>query len=456
MTTLVLEHLQHADSASPDITIDSSGRVGIGTTVPDGKLTVALENSNTPAFRLSSPTSGTDFAISSYNDANGTYVSMGVNHLFNVSGNDAVMDTNDKSAAIVLDGRNNGRIQFLTNSSGIATPRMTILQDGKVGIGTSSISSGFKTEINHSGETYGIKLTDGSGRNIRFGAGDCEISSSGSNFDIRTTDLRHLIFRTNNVPRMQIHADGHIGFGDNVINDSAWSTVFGARSQWDTKGVVAATNGSMQIGHNWYYDGGGTTGYKYIASGKANRMIHVDDYISWETTDTAGSAGDEITMTEKMRIDSSGRVTMPYQPSFSAHKTSHIVLSGSSSVEAGGWNDSWMSGAHNTGGHFNTSNGRFTVPVAGKYKFDANIMHGDTAGDYQVWLCVNGNTSTCIKSNDMTGAGGSWKQTTLTGIFNLAANDYISIFIRSNVAEDYAVYGSPTAAFTTCNGYLIG
>jgi len=111
-----------------------NNRVGIGTTVPDGKLTVALENSNTPAFRLSSPTSGTDFAISSYNDANGTYVSMGVNHLFNVSGNDAVMDTNDKSAAIVLDGRNNGRIQFLTNSSGIATPRMTILQDGKVGI----------------------------------------------------------------------------------------------------------------------------------------------------------------------------------------------------------------------------------------------------------------------------------------------------------------------------------
>jgi len=117
-----------------DSTTYITSNVGIGTTVPDGKLTVALENSNTPAFRLSSPTSGTDFAISSYNDANGTYVSMGVNHLFNVSGNDAVMDTNDKSAAIVLDGRNNGRIQFLTNSSGIATPRMTILQDGKVGI----------------------------------------------------------------------------------------------------------------------------------------------------------------------------------------------------------------------------------------------------------------------------------------------------------------------------------
>ena len=197
----------------------------------------------------------------------------------------------------------------VAGSNTIALDKIVVADSsGNVGIGTSSISSGFKTEINHSGETYGIKLTDGSVRNIRFGAGDCEISSTGSNFDIRTTDLRHLIFRTNNVPRMQIHADGHIGFGDNVINDSAWSTVFGARSQWDTKGVVAATDGSMQMGHNWYYDGGGTTGYKYIASGKANRMIHVDDYISWETTDTAGSAGGEITMTEKMRLTSSGNV----------------------------------------------------------------------------------------------------------------------------------------------------
>jgi len=197
---------------------------------------------------------------------------------------------------------------------------VTILSDGKVGIGDSSVTSGFKTEINHSGQTYGIKLTDGSGRNIRFGTGDCEISSTGSNFDIRTTDLRHLIFRTNNVPRMQIHADGHIGFGDNVINDSAWSTVFGARSQWDTKGVVAATDGSMQIGHNWYYDAGGTTGYKYIASGKANRMILVDDYISWETTDTAGTAGGEITMTEKMRLSSDGSLLINRTSNLAASK----------------------------------------------------------------------------------------------------------------------------------------
>ena len=127
-------------SSSLDTTpviIKSGGNVGIGTDIPTGRLSVALANSSTPQFRLESPTSDVDFAISNYNDSAGTYVSLGVNHNFNSSGNDAVMDTNKKSSAIVLDGRNNGRIQFLTGSTGIAAPRMTVLQDGKVGIGTS-------------------------------------------------------------------------------------------------------------------------------------------------------------------------------------------------------------------------------------------------------------------------------------------------------------------------------
>ena len=139
-----------------------------------------------------------------------------------------------------------------------------------------------------------------------------------------------------------------------------------------------------------------------------------------------------------------------------AHKTSHLSLSGSGYAEGGSWSTTHLNGGHNTCGHFNTTSGRFTVPVAGRYKFDANIMHGKTSGDFQVWLCVNGNTNNCVRSNSMQSAGGAWKQTTVTGIFNLAANDYISIFVRSSAAEPYAMYGTAGAAFTTCNGYLIG
>ena len=117
--------------------VDSNATVGgtlavTGATTLSNTLSVPLANSNNPSIRLESPTTDVDFAISSYNDANGTYVSLGANHYLNSGGNDAVFDTNKKSAGILLDARNNGRIQFLTANTGVATSRMEISKDGYV------------------------------------------------------------------------------------------------------------------------------------------------------------------------------------------------------------------------------------------------------------------------------------------------------------------------------------
>ena len=235
-----------------DSTTYITSNVGIGTTVPDGKLTVALENSNTPAFRLSSPTSGTDFAISSYNDANGTYVSMGVNHLFNVSGNDAVMDTNDKSAAIVLDGRNNGRIQFLTNSSGTATPRMTILQDGKVGIGTTSPVE--HLDLRFSGR-HGIICgsTNGAGSYIVLdGAGNGD-GAGGDYAYIEHTSSGNLNFNVGNGSnstntKMLIEPGGNVGVG---LSDPSYKLDVGGigatQLRLKSSGDTGYTQGAMII-----------------------------------------------------------------------------------------------------------------------------------------------------------------------------------------------------------------
>lgn len=577
--SIVFETADSATAEAPEerMRILYNGNVGIGTADPNGKLTVALENSNTPAFRLSSPTSSTDFAISSYNDVNGTYVSMGVNHLFDVSGNDAVMDTNDKSAAITLDGRNNGRIQFLTNSSGIATARMTILQDGNVGIGTPNPSVALHvdgqsliTNTAYFGNTNFARwgeTTGSGGVNIKPGAGShVSIASNHSDgyanlylnridvtSDITANNNRFIDFYFDGVSGVRVRGNsdkdlsfdmhgggnfllpsGNVGIGNTdpdrpltiTSNSGANALALRARSNddyafiqfWNNagntlRGQIYNYNGSIgfttsndsSAGDDLYISGSYGVGINTSTTGGASGRLtvyqdvhdaytptsfldkptmqlrhanNVNGYTGIRYSNSSGTyewftgahqktadAADFVTQgydrqlsvyRENQRIYDTGQIVQPRQPSFMAHKTSHLSIPSSGSVEAGGWSTTHVAGGHNTGGHFNTSTGRFTVPVAGRYKFDANIMHGITSGDFQIWIVVNGNTANAVRSNSMQSTGGNWKQTTVTGLLNLSANDYISIYVRSSTAETYAMYGSNTAAFTSCNGYLLG
>ena len=60
-----------------------------------------------------------------------------------------------------------------------------------------------------------------------------------------------------------------------------------------------------------------------------------------------------------MRIDSSGRVTMPYQPACSVRLNGNTTSAGAYSTHTV---------RVNTGGHWNSSTHRFTAPVTGVYK----------------------------------------------------------------------------------------
>jgi len=81
------------------------------------------------------------------------------------------------------------------------------------------------------------------------------------------------------------------------------------------------------------------------------------------------------TGTSALTIDSTGRILQPAKPSFFAHGAS----SGWVSLSSGGVVTELDATDHNIGGHYDTSNGKFTVPITGVYCFQFNLYIKQTS-----------------------------------------------------------------------------
>ena len=169
-----------------------------------------------------------------------------------------------------------------------------------------------------------------------------------------------------------------------------------------------------------------------------------------------GRSGDETYIWSSnnnvgLKTTNAGIVRQPNLPSFGVWKSGHVNISGSQTLEIGGWSTATY--GHNIGGHFNTGTGRFTAPVDGRYVIIVSIMHGYTTGDYQVHLAINGGGNR-FRTNDMhPNSASAWQNTNLTAVFNLSANDYVNTFVYNSSTMSYAVYGG--SGFSNMHGYLL-
>ena len=139
-----------------------------------------------------------------------------------------------------------------------------------------------------------------------------------------------------------------------------------------------------------------------------------------------------------LHIDNSGRVKSPYQPSFYATANSGGTISMTSTHILTNWRLSTSGKTYNIGGHFNTSNGRFTAPVSGIYLFTASILlsgYDQASGIHMIWRKNGSNFqywyNTRTSDIDRSGYGGYLAQGSTT-TFNLSANDYIEVACNFN------------------------
>jgi hypothetical protein len=141
-----------------------------------------------------------------------------------------------------------------------------------------------------------------------------------------------------------------------------------------------------------------------------------------------------------LNIDSSGRVTKPYQPAFLARGipqsyTGGTPKYGSSSIP------------FNIGSHYSQSTGRFTAPIAGKYLFYALGVTNNSSYFYG-FFAKNGNAITAFRSSDPTTF--SYLQASSMLLIDMVANDYVEISINGGTLHQGS---SEESQF---GGYLVG
>ena len=159
--------------------------------------------------------------------------------------------------------------------------------------------------------------------------------------------------------------------------------------------------------------------------------------------------------TERMRISSVGHVTKPNNPMFK------VNLSSSPAQNSTGWKKipfNVDTGFYfNIGGHYDTTNFKFTAPVSGFYQFGLNQrIDGGNGNYFRVAFWINGSEES---SNNYPGGmsiyrdndGFNYVSLTISCLIKLDANDYVEPYAYSNTDTAWTLQDE-----SQFYGYLVG
>ena len=208
-----------------------------------------------------------------------------------------------------------------------------------------------------------------------------------------------------------VDGSGNVGIGGAA---PAWD-ILSPVVQVGNASISSYSSGNLHFSYfhnNMYYNG---TNDIYKSTGEAALYQMVGGDHKWYSC-PAGTGGTPATITERMRIDSAGRVTMPYQPSFTGTFVS--TLNGSTIV--------FNSVGHNDGNMYNTSTGRFTAPVAGRYLYNAILLKAqNTTTGLQV--IINGTSNHNKGQEKSLSSTAGYDHIVVQCIYKLEAGDWIDL-----------------------------
>ena len=171
-----------------------------------------------------------------------------------------------------------------------------------------------------------------------------------------------------------------------------------------------------------------------------------------------GTIQDPSNSNTAISIDSAGRILTPARPYFRVGMTT-------SQTGISNGNVIFDTVKDNIGGHYSTSNGRFTAPIAGVYQFGHSVLFQDVAnsddgitlhyyknggGDTESWLFDRAQGE---DANGYSGSGG-YLNSRGSGTITLAVGDYVNLNVYTS--GSIGVHGNSNASWSQWYGYLIG
>lgn len=292
-------------SAAEVARIDGSGNFGIGTASPGARLQVKSLGQTVIIEGTAARGSGNVYAA--FNDPTGRKGYWGYG-----GGNDAFYLANEMNAPML----------FLTNN----TEYMRLDTSGNLGIGTSA--PGYKLDVAAAGTVTARVQNTTSTADAYFlaqntvGSGFFGINATGPY--IYTSQSIPMLFYTAATERMRLDASGNLGVG---ITPNAWS---GLRSlQVGTGSLSNNLAGDWtNVASNAYYDG---TNWRYIVAGPSTASLYrqLNSGHSWFTA-PSGTAGNTISFTQAMTLNSSGSLVVGSTTANRAGANTGISVEGAS------------------------------------------------------------------------------------------------------------------------------